>query len=105
MNWLIILISVVITFFIFLCFFKAKDVKAKSLIKRIENPQTNEIEEMGGGAGSVNGTGGMATKISAAKIATNSGVDMIIANSSYDNIIERILNAEKIGTLFIAENK
>ncbi len=48
------------------------------------------------------GTGGMATKIMAASIATNSGVDMVIANGEDVNVIEQIINGENVGTLFLA---
>ena len=41
---------------------------------------TPEIEECAGGAGSNRGTGGMVTKLSAAKVATSNGIDMILAN-------------------------
>lgn len=52
-------------------------------------------------SGSSVGTGGMAAKIVAAKIASSSGTDMIITNGSdLDNIV-KILNGEDIGTLFI----
>lgn len=48
------------------------------------------------------GTGGMATKISAAKIATASGADMVIANGEEVGIIHSIIAGEKKGTLFLA---
>lgn len=48
------------------------------------------------------GTGGMATKISAAKIATGSGADMIIANGEDLSIIREIMEEKNIGTLFKA---
>lgn len=51
------------------------------------------------------GTGGMATKLVAAKIATYSGADMVIANSDQVSIIEEILNGEQKGTLFPANKK
>ena len=57
---------------------------------------------MGKGAGSVVGTGGMCTKIEAARIATDSGADMIIAAGSDMSIINRIISGEKVGTLFVA---
>lgn len=47
------------------------------------------------------GTGGMAAKIAAAMIATNSGVDMVITNGSKLENIIGILNGEEIGTLFL----
>ena len=52
--------------------------------------------------GSNVGTGGMNTKMTAAKIATNVGADMVIANSKDVGILHRIINGEKEGTLFVA---
>lgn len=54
--------------------------------------------------GSDVGTGGMSTKLTAAKIATASGADMIIANGEDLSVIHRIMNGKNIGTLFL-ENK
>lgn len=47
------------------------------------------------------GTGGMATKISAAKIANDSGADMVVANGADVNIISEILSGQQVGTLFL----
>lgn len=58
------------------------------------------IIDMGGDSTSSVGTGGMHTKIQAAKIATESGCDMIIANGSDMNILYEILEGKQIGTLF-----
>jgi glutamate 5-kinase len=55
---------------------------------------------MGKGSGSDVGTGGMATKLSAAKIATAAGADMLIANGDDFHVIHRIMQGAKIGTLF-----
>ena len=55
-----------------------------------------------GSTGSNVGTGGMATKLAAAKIATYSGADMIIANGEDVSVIEEIVKGEKIGTQFHA---
>jgi len=52
--------------------------------------------------GSNVGTGGMNTKMVAAKIATSSNVDMIIANSKDIGILHRLLRGDKEGTLFLA---
>ena len=52
--------------------------------------------------GSDVGTGGMATKLTAAKIATVSGADMIIANGNDVGVIHRIFEGEFVGTLFHA---
>lgn len=61
-----------------------------------------KLEEMGKGVNSDVGTGGMATKISAAKIATASGCDMIIANGEDISVIAHIMEGEAIGTIFKA---
>lgn len=52
--------------------------------------------------GSNVGTGGMNTKMTAAKIATSCGTDMIIANSKDIRIIHRIMDGRNYGTLFKA---
>ena len=62
---------------------------------------TRELEECAGGAGTSFGTGGMATKLTAAKTATNFGVDMILVNGDDPKILFDIVNGEEIGTLFI----
>ena len=59
-----------------------------------------ELENMGKGAGSVHGTGGMATKIEAAKVAMKAGVDMVIANGANIYTINDIMAGRQIGTLF-----
>lgn len=61
---------------------------------------TPEVEALAGGAGSAVGTGGMMTKIEAAKIATASGVTMFIAPGSQEDVIRRIIGGEDIGTVF-----
>lgn len=63
-----------------------------------------ELEKMGKGAGSAVGTGGMATKIEAAKIATEAGADMVIANGDNIYAINDIMAGKKVGTLFLAKN-
>lgn len=63
---------------------------------------TPELLQMGKSPSSAVGTGGMAAKIEAARIATNSGADMVIANGQETDIIYRILKGDKIGTLFLA---
>lgn len=65
---------------------------------------TEELMEMGkASTGSDSGTGGMSTKLQAAKIANSTGVDMIIANSKDVKVIHRILGGKAIGTLFRAK--
>ncbi|SNX55352.1 glutamate 5-kinase [Thermoanaerobacterium sp. RBIITD] len=62
---------------------------------------SDKLFDIAGGAGTKFGTGGMYTKMQAAKICYNSGVKMIIANGKLDNVLNRIANGEKIGTTFI----
>ncbi len=66
---------------------------------------TQEIIDMAGGSGSALGTGGMATKINAAQIATSTGADMMIADSSLDQVLYRLMEGEMIGTLFLRKDK
>ena len=61
---------------------------------------TSAVEAMAGGAGSSVGTGGMATKIEAAKIATAAGVTMFIASGGENGMLSRIIAGEDVGTVF-----
>ena len=64
---------------------------------------TKELLDMGKASpGSPVGTGGMNTKLIAARIATKSGADMVIANSRDIGVLHRILDGEQEGTLFTA---
>ena len=64
---------------------------------------TPEIEAMAGGAGSSLGTGGMSTKINAAKIATDAGIDMVIMNGKDPEKLYDLFEDKEIGTLFKAQ--
>lgn len=64
---------------------------------------TPEIEAAAGGAGTVGGTGGMTTKLQAARIATEAGIDLVIANGHEPNAILRLSRGEEIGTRFVAQ--
>ena len=72
------------------------EAKLLSEIKEI----TSGVEAMAGGAGSAVGTGGMATKIEAAKIATAAGVTMFIASGGENGMLGRIIACEDVGTVF-----
>lgn len=80
---------------------KNKDAEFISYVDCIDE----HLEAMGKGAETSLGTGGMATKIAAAKIACGAGVDMVIANGAEVSNVSRILNGEKLGTLFKANAK
>lgn len=61
---------------------------------------TPELETMAGGAGTKNGTGGMATKVAAAKLATNAGVEVVICRSRDADIFAKAAAGEAKGTYF-----
>lgn len=63
---------------------------------------TEKIEKAAEGSGSDFGTGGMHTKIQAAKIATQEGCDMVLTSSENPKVILEILRGQRVGTLFVA---
>ncbi len=63
---------------------------------------TPELEKLAAGAGSSFGTGGMITKITAAKIAFGSRIDTIITNGDEPTIVYDIIDGKEIGTHFIS---
>ncbi len=71
------------------------------LIHTVDKIDDN-IKSMAKGSATSLGTGGMATKIAAAKIAANSGSDMVIISGAEIDNINKVLAGEKIGTLFTA---
>ena len=73
------------------------DAELISTVEKI----TPEIEALGGGAGSALGTGGMQTKLHAAKIATKHGCEMVITNGACAENLYRIFDGEAVGTKFL----
>ena len=71
------------------------------LIKRVDRVDA-DIERIAGGAISVRAIGGMITKVRAAKLATSSGVSVVIADGHEPAVLERLAAGEAIGTLFPA---
>ena len=72
------------------------------LIRVVNKIDTDLLEMAKGSTGSDVGTGGMATKLTAAKIATLSGADMVIANGEDVRILNHIIEDEFVGTVFTA---
>ena len=64
---------------------------------------TPEILSLGEGKGSSLGTGGMKTKLHAAEIAMDAGIDMVIANGSRPEVLYRITRGDAVGTRFIGK--
>lgn len=76
-----------------------KNAKFVELVETLDDAYI----EMGKSTSSSNvGTGGMSAKLTAAKIATYSGADMVIANAEDVNVINDIIQGKNVGTLFLA---
>ena len=69
------------------------------LIHHVEEV-TPALRAMAGGAGSWRGTGGMATKLNAAELALEAGIDMVITNGSRPEELYRIVEGGEVGTRF-----
>lgn len=80
---------------------KNPDAKFIETVEKLDE----ELLSMGKGSSSDVGTGGMATKLSAATIASAAGADMIIANGNDFHNIHRIINGDPCGTLFLQDKK
>ncbi|MEB3197605.1 MAG: glutamate 5-kinase [Candidatus Sericytochromatia bacterium] len=64
---------------------------------------TPEIEALAGGSGSGWGTGGMATKVAAARIATSCGIPMVLLHGRAPEAVLAYLDGESLGTTFAAQ--
>ncbi len=69
------------------------------LIKNVTE-LNSDIESLAGGVGSKLGTGGMATKLQAARIAMHSGVVTVLASAEDKDIVKRVIGGEESGTVF-----
>lgn len=74
------------------------------VIHRVEK-LTDEIMALGGSAGSDLGTGGMRTKLNAAKICIDNGIDMVIANGEKPDVLYDIVAGKNVGTFFCGKEK
>lgn len=77
---------------------KNPDAKFIPVVTEIDS----HIEEIAGDAGTAFGSGGMATKINAAKIANEAGIDMIIMNGKNPDKLYELFENNQTGTVFIA---
>lgn len=80
------------------------DPEAK-LVDVVEQLDERYLHMASSKAGSDVGTGGMTTKLNAARIATYSGSDMIIANGKDVGVLHQILEDDFVGTVFKADKK
>ncbi|MFC7440431.1 glutamate 5-kinase [Laceyella putida] len=65
---------------------------------------TDELEQMAGANGTAVGTGGMRSKLTAAKIAMEAGIDVVVASSSEPDVLERVMDGEAVGTRFYGQS-
>ena len=77
-----------------------QDAEVVPLVSAIDD----SILQMAGGAGSTLGTGGMATKLNAAQIATENGIDMVIMNGKNPDLLYDLFDNKQVGTLFLAKD-
>lgn len=77
---------------------KNPDARMISIVPEI----SEDFMNMGKGTSTDVGTGGMAAKLAAARIATDSGADMVIMNGERIDTISEVLQGDDIGTLFLA---
>ncbi|MBH1941463.1 glutamate 5-kinase [Mobilitalea sibirica] len=80
-----------------------RENKDAELISCVEEVNGQLISMAKASTGGSLGTGGMATKVSAARIATASGADMIIASGDNVRNINYVLDGKEVGTLFKAK--
>ena len=76
---------------------KRKDAKRISVVETIDA----QVESLAGSVGSKFGSGGMATKITAASIAVNAGIPLMIAHGAEPHIIRKLTGGEDVGTLIL----
>ena len=80
-----------------------KDKSAK--IIRTVSEISEEIEKLAEGSASSFGTGGMVTKIAAAKITSKAGIDMVLADGEEPALMYDIIEGKEVGTHFLANKQ
>ena len=78
---------------------KNPDAKLIDTVEKIDE----NIISLGGGSGSSLGTGGMATKLRAAQMATAAGCEMVIANGQSPEVLYDVAAGKRVGTRFLAK--
>ena len=80
---------------------KNPDAKLIDIVEQLDE----KIYALAGGEGSSLGTGGMVTKLRAAKIATEAGCEMVIANGSRPEVLYDIMDGKAVGTHFLTQEE
>lgn len=76
-----------------------KNSKIISIVKDM----TEDLEEFAGGSGTERGTGGMVTKLRAARMVVEKGIHMVLASGDDPNILMSILAGNEVGSLFVGK--
>ena len=77
---------------------KNKDAKRFEVVKLIDD----DIRKMASGSGSNRGTGGMITKVSAAAVANEAGINCCVMNGNAPERLLNLIHGESVGTMFLA---
>ncbi|MBR3258695.1 MAG: glutamate 5-kinase [Eggerthellaceae bacterium] len=77
-----------------------KDPTAQ-LVCEVRN--VDDVEALAGGAGTARGTGGMVTKLTAARMCMDAGCDMVIANGAKPELLYDVVAGREVGTRFVAK--
>lgn len=77
---------------------RKKKIRCVGMVEKI----TREIEDLALSQKSTSGVGGMVSKLQAAKIVTSSGITCVIADGNKKDILIKIIDGERVGTLFLA---
>ncbi len=81
------------------------EAKVLSVVTDINTAQANLVHDHDQGNSARQSTGGMTSKLQAARIATSAGENVIIANGRRENVLDEILAGNDVGTLFLAEGR
>ena len=71
------------------------------LVREVRN--VYDVAALAGGAGTARGTGGMVTKITAARMCMDAGCDMVIANGAKPELLYDVVAGREVGTRFVAK--
>jgi glutamate 5-kinase len=79
--------------------------KPEATVLKIVETITPEIEAMATGTASATAVGGMISKIQSAKMAARSGIPLVIAPGRKSDVLQKVLDAEDVGTFFVPNQK